>query len=111
MKHWGTAIALVGLLGLTGCSRPLKDRITGKWQHTSGSVTMEFLKDGSFVGNAGPVPLSGSFTTPDQKHVRIEGAGLVGGLLGPQVYEARQEKESLQLIAGATQQEFKRVER
>lgn len=36
MKHWGIGIAVVALLGLTGCSRPLKDRITGKWQHTSG---------------------------------------------------------------------------
>lgn len=74
-------------------------------------MTVEFLKDGSFTGSAGPLPLSGNYTTPDEKHVRIEGAGLVGGLLGPQVYEARQEKESLQLIAGATQQEFKRLER
>lgn len=110
MKRWALAIAITTVAGLTGCSRPLKERIEGKWQHSSG-MTVEFLKDGSFTGSAGPVPLSGRFTTPDEKHVRIEGAGFVGTLLGPQVYEARQEKGSLQLTAGSAQQEFKRVER
>jgi hypothetical protein len=73
-------------------------------------MTLEFLRDGSFTGSAGPLPVSGQYSTPDEKHVRIESAGIVGGLLGPQVYEARQEKGSLQLTAGGTLQEFKRVE-
>jgi len=110
MKHWVLAIAIAALAGLSGCSRPLKERIEGKWQHPSG-MTVEFLKDGSFTGSAGPVPLSGRYTTPDEKHVRLEGGGFVGGLLGPQVYEAQQEKGSLQLTAGSARQEFKRVER
>jgi len=110
MKLWVQAIALVGVLGLAGCGRPLKQRIEGKWQHASGSMTVEFLKDGAFRGSAGPLPISGRYTTPDENHVQIEGSGLVGGLLGPQVYEAHQEKESLHLTAGSIRQEFKRVE-
>jgi len=73
-------------------------------------MTIAFLKDGSFTGSAGPLPLSGTFTTPDEKHLKLEGAGMVGSLLGAQVYEARVEKAQLSLIAGAVQQDFTRVD-
>jgi hypothetical protein len=42
--------------------------------------------------------------------VRIEGSGLIGGLLGPQVYEAREERGRLELSAGTNRQEFQRVQ-
>lgn len=72
-------------------------------------LTVEFLKDGSFTGSAGPMPISGTFTTPDERHVKLEGPGLVGTLIGPQVYDARIEKERLILSAGTLSQEFERV--
>jgi hypothetical protein len=96
-------------LGLSGCARPLKDRVVGRWRHTSGTITLDFLKDGSLGGSAGPVPLSGTYTTPDDKHLKIDGSGVVGKLFGTQVYEAGIEKERLTLTAGASRQEFDRV--
>jgi hypothetical protein len=73
-------------------------------------MTVEFLKDGSFTGSAGPLPISGRYATPDERHVRIEGSGLIGSLLGPQVYEAREAQGRLELIAGSNRQEFQRVQ-
>jgi hypothetical protein len=108
----GHYVWLVGIVALvvmlSGCSRPLKSQVEGKWRHTSGAMTLEFLKDGSFTGNAGPVPLSGTFTTPDEQHLKLEGAGMAGSLLGPMVYQATVKEDSLSLAAGVVRQEFKR---
>ena len=97
------------VMALSGCARPLKEQVVGKWRHSSGNMTVEFLKDGSLTGSAGPVPVSGSFTAPDEKHLKIEGSGVLGKLLGAQVYQAGIEKDHLTLTAGAARQEFDRV--
>jgi hypothetical protein len=109
MRFWMIVPGVAMVVALSGCARPLKDQVVGKWQHTSGGMTVEFLKDGSLTGSAGPLPLSGSYTTPDDKHLKIEGSGVLGRMLGAQVYQAAIEKDHLTLTAGTARQEFDRA--
>jgi hypothetical protein len=104
----GAALGLLLCVCASGCSQSLRDQVTGKWRHSGGALTVEFLKDGSFTGSAGPIPLSGTYTTPDEKHLKLEGTGFVGDLLGAHTYEAKVENDWLTLTAGTLRQDFTR---
>jgi hypothetical protein len=103
------ACAACAAMLLVGCSRPLKQRLEGKWQQSGGGMSMSFLKDGSFIWAQGPLQASGTYTTPDEQHVKIEISGIIGSFIGSGVYEAAVKDEQLTLTVGNEPQQFTRV--
>ncbi len=100
-----------GLLITTavGCARPLQQQVLGKWKHTGSTAQIELLKDGTVIYAFGPLQATGTFTTPDEKHLRTDLRGAVGALLGSQTYEARVGKNTLHLTLGTEPLTFTRV--
>ena len=102
-------VPLLMLVLLAGCAR-LQDRLPGTWKQVNGGWRITFLKDGTVTSGAGPFQVSGKYTTPDEKHVKIEPAGLIGSLAGPQVWDAQMKDGRLLLTINGEKQEFQKVE-
>lgn len=109
--RWLSLVPVLVVLTLAaGCSRPLKDRLVGKWQETNGHQTVTFLKDGSVVYALGPVQSTGTYSTPDEKHVKFELSGLTGQVFGSPIVEAEMKDGRLVLDLAGKPTEFTRVE-
>lgn len=108
-RSFGTLMSGVLIMVLAGCARPLKEQVLGKWKHTGGPAQIELLKDGTVMYALGPLHATGTFTTPDERHLRTELPGLAGALLGSQTYVARVEKDTLHLTLGTEPLTFTRV--
>ena len=88
--------------------KTLKEQLVGKWQKSDGSGTMTFLKDGTFTLQVGPFPLTGTFSTPDEKHLKIEVSGIAGNLVGTQVRDAEIKDGKLILLNGGNREGYTR---
>ena len=95
---------------LSGCARPLKDQLQGKWRQTNGRWELTFLKDGTLSSAFGPFELTGKWKTPDEKTVVITPQGLLGAAVGDLVCPAAIKDGRLSLSIRSVQQEFQRVE-
>jgi hypothetical protein len=71
-------------------------------------LSLDFAADGTVTISPGLVILRGRFATPDEQHVRFEGDGLIGSVLGTREYEARTERDRLYLKIGAVETEYVR---
>lgn len=106
----GTLMAGLLMWGASGCTRPLKDQVVGKWKHSNSAAQLEFLKDGTVIYALGPLHATGTYATPDEKHIRTEFKGLPAAMLGSQTYEAGVREKQLTLRVGTEPLSFTRVE-
>lgn len=112
--HWRQA-GLVTLIGaflvasIVGCNRPLKEQVVGTWKGTDGNSTITFLKDGTCTMSGGPFTVTGKYTTPDEKHLKIELSGIAGNLVGTQVRETEVKDGKLVLTENGKRSEYTRV--
>jgi hypothetical protein len=104
----GAAAMLVP--ALSGCNRPLKDQLEGKWRQTNGRWELTFLKDGTLSSAFGPFELTGKWKAPDEKTVVISPQGLVAAVTGDIVCPAEMKYGRLTLTIRSVRQEFQRVE-
>jgi hypothetical protein len=104
----GAALMLVPTL--TGCKRPLKDQLEGKWRQTNGRWELTFLKDGTLSSAFGPFELTGKWKTPDEKTVVITPQGFLGAAVGDLVCPAEMKDGRLSLNIHSVHQEFQRVD-
>jgi len=114
MKAWlrGGALlsAVAALVLLAGCARPLKDQVVGDWQRVNGEGKLTFLGDGTISAQGGPLQISGTYTVPDEKHLKVQPSGVLGNIAGAQIWDAEMKDGRLLLTISGSQQEFKKIE-
>jgi len=72
---------------VVGCSNDPTNEIVGRWYDVDdgGKSVMELFEDGS-VQMSGEMEMSGSYTFPDDNHIRLDMEG-IGALMGPMIFE------------------------
>jgi len=85
-------VLVISMLVLSACSGT--GAIVGTWKDSLGQ-TMTFFKDGT-VTTGGLLAMTGTYTFPDNTHLKIEFQGL-GALVGAQVYEYKVSGNTLTL--------------
>ncbi len=65
-------VTALACLFMAGCSKSPKDLIIGKWQMPKDEGTVEFTKEGECKMVMGPLNITGKYTFPEEKKVKIE---------------------------------------
>ena len=95
MKHFNLIVMAAICSILVACGLPSK--LSGVWTTADQLQTIEFFKDGTVVIKTVGIPVSGTYTVVDSKHIKVSVNGPVGALAGEQVVKVTIEGNRLAL--------------
>jgi hypothetical protein len=101
------SLAICIALLTTSCSQGPKKMILGKWKSASGEA-IEFFPDGTVSASGNFANYAGTFSFPDNKHIKLELGGLIA-IAGPLVANYSLSSNELRLTEQGTETIYKRI--